>query len=921
MHSARKPWWQQAAALVNISAGGVVTGISFVPGAASAAHTPAGTQIQLMALAQSGRQAARSGDAALRSAIVNVAHYYLRMAAHKTPAEMDAIIWRRDSLDGAGHGASCAAFASLTLELAAQVVGQQSWVSGGGTYPWPLHDWADVRVNPNPDSPDITSMVQDARAHHRWHPVASGYQPLPGDWVVFDGHVEVVTRYAGGVLHSVGADSLPDYSVNAHEFADPFADRGVLGFVNNGAQPEPASAPQPGSRQPEAGSGQVPGSTQQGTHRGTGGAPRHPHAPGSRPDAAPAAAGHAAIPGAPGPAAPRHHRGSGWHHVRPARDNRPTGPAKIPGLATGDQAGPGWRPDRAWSAASIPGLQAVSNGAGPAASPGRAGSGRGSDAGGYGRHHPSPAPAPPLSEAAQQAFIRDVAPGALDSQRRYGVPAAVTIAQAIDESGWGRSDLAAHAHNLFGIKGTGPAGHQILATLEYEHGQRVRRQASFRAYHTVAESIADHGRLLATSHYYRQAMADRHDPNAFAAALTGVYATDPGYGANLIRLMRHYDLYRYDAARNAGPAGPHGPAGAGSAAPAGTTPARNPPTGNAATRNPPTRNPPTRNPATRNPATANSAAPNAPTGNPAARGAAAGNAPAGSTAQRSPAGNAPAGNAPAGSADQAGRNGGAAAPHHGTAAPHRGAAAVSSGRGRNRAGAGGRAPGGGVAPGRHPHGQPRPGQGGAAIPGLMHVAAGATTTACTGSPAPYQPRIPLPVRNAFTTLARERLLGAESLYRDVASSAGIHWALLAACDWMQCEARPRYSPVRGEKLGTPNPDGTAYRTKSEALEQCADDLVQLAWAVYQVDLTWPGGRSICELAKAFAAFRWGGLLHQHHTSAMEFPYSVAGLTGRHMNMRWPSIGEPNSPDKPGGRFRRPFGAVPVVVSLRYPATV
>ncbi|MBO0788846.1 MAG: hypothetical protein J2P33_22530, partial [Actinobacteria bacterium] len=297
MHSARKPWWQQATALVNISAGGVVTGISFVPAAAGAAHTPAGTQIQLMALEQSGRQAVPSGDAALRSAIVNVAHYYLRMAAHKTPAEMDAIIWRRDSLDGAGHGASCAAFASLTLELAAQVVGQQSWVSGGNSYPWPLHDWADVRVNPNPASPDITSIVQDARAHHRWHSVASGYRPLPGDWVVFDGHVEVITRYAGGVLHSVGADSLPDYSVNAHEFADPLTDRGVLGFVNNGTEPEagsgqgpgsreqpgdarqPGSAREPGSPQPEPGSARQTGSPEPGAHRG---APRHPHAPGSR---------------------------------------------------------------------------------------------------------------------------------------------------------------------------------------------------------------------------------------------------------------------------------------------------------------------------------------------------------------------------------------------------------------------------------------------------------------------------------------------------------------------------------------------------------------------------------------------------------------------------------------------------------------
>ena len=49
-----------------------------------------------------------------------------------------------------------------------------------------------------------------------------------------------------------------------------------------------------------------------------------------------------------------------------------------------------------------------------------------------------------------------MAPGAIASQQRYGIPAAVTIAQAIDESGWGQSALATADHNLFGIKGTGP---------------------------------------------------------------------------------------------------------------------------------------------------------------------------------------------------------------------------------------------------------------------------------------------------------------------------------------------------------------------------------------------------------------------------------------------------------------------------------
>ena len=170
-------------------------------------------------------------------------------------------------------------------------------------------------------------------------------------------------------------------------------------------------------------------------------------------------------------------------------------------------------------------------------------------------------------------------------------------------------------------------------------------------------------------------------------------------------------------------------------------------------------------------------------------------------------------------------------------------------------------------------------------------------------------------------MARVRLVRAESLYRDVASNNGVRWELLAACDWMQCEAQARYSPVHGEKLGTLNPNGTTYRTKSEALAQCADDLVELAWAVYAIDLTGRDDLSVRDLANAFAAFRWGGLLRLHHTSAMEFPYSVAGLTDQHLSMRWPKIADPRAPDKPGSRFRMAFGAVPVVLSLNYPAAV
>ena len=250
MLSASKPSWQKVTALVSLSASGTVTGFSFVPHSPTDLMSPTSMPVRLMALERSVQPAA-SGDAALRSAIVNVANYYLRMAKGKTAAEMEAIIWQHDSIDGVDHGESCAAFASLTLELAAQVVGQQSWVTGGTSYPWPLQKWADVRVDPNPASPNIISVLQDAEAHGRWHPLGDGYQPQPGDWVLFDNHVEVVTKYADGTLYTIGGDSLPNFSVNAHVYPASLSRDGVVGFVNNGDVPAAAAPAIPAPAAPE----------------------------------------------------------------------------------------------------------------------------------------------------------------------------------------------------------------------------------------------------------------------------------------------------------------------------------------------------------------------------------------------------------------------------------------------------------------------------------------------------------------------------------------------------------------------------------------------------------------------------------------------------------------------------------------------
>jgi len=219
-----------------------------------------------------------------------------------------------------------------------------------------------------------------------------------------------------------------------------------------------------------------------------------------------------------------------------------------------------------------------------------------------------------------------------------------------------------------------------------------------------------------------------------------------------------------------------------------------------------------------------------------------------------------------------------------------------------------------------------PRRGTAQVPGVVTGAGIVTTARIVRAPAAkaqarYQPQLPHAVTTALFANAKAPLARGELLYRDVAACTGVGWELLAAADWMQCKADPRYSPVHGEKLGSLNDDGTTYPTKSAALTQCACDLVELTAAVYGIDLTARRRLSVRELAAAFAAFRWGALLRRHGVSPMEFPYSVAGLTAQHQKMHWPPIDAPGAPDRPGAKFRPPFGAVPVVLSLDYPATV
>ena len=142
-------------------------------------------------------------------------------------------------------------------------------------------------------------------------------------------------------------------------------------------------------------------------------------------------------------------------------------------------------------------------------------------------------------------FARLFGPVAREASRKSGVPASIILAQAALETGWGSSTIG-DAKNLFGIKGTGPAGSVRVPTEEVVNGRRVTENANFRKYNSWQESIEDHGRLLQNSRYAR-AMAVKNDPDQFARELQRAgYAIDPEYASKLISIMKSNNLYQYN---------------------------------------------------------------------------------------------------------------------------------------------------------------------------------------------------------------------------------------------------------------------------------------------------------------------------------------------------------------------------------------
>lgn len=141
--------------------------------------------------------------------------------------------------------------------------------------------------------------------------------------------------------------------------------------------------------------------------------------------------------------------------------------------------------------------------------------------------------------------------GAIATQKKYGVPASVTLGQILLESGGnypgGLSGLAYNDNNLFGIKaGSSWKGQTVnYTTTEYTDGKPYKTTATFRKYKSVLDSIDDHGKLLTTSIYTNKTNGATSLED-YVNKMGSVYATSPTYANNLLSIIKNNNLTQYD---------------------------------------------------------------------------------------------------------------------------------------------------------------------------------------------------------------------------------------------------------------------------------------------------------------------------------------------------------------------------------------
>jgi len=156
-----------------------------------------------------------------------------------------------------------------------------------------------------------------------------------------------------------------------------------------------------------------------------------------------------------------------------------------------------------------------------------------------------------VDSSSPEAFIRSIAPYAARVSKATGIPAAALIGMAANETGYGK--YASH-NNLFGIKGTGPAGSFSTPTWEDYGNGRVNIVDNFRAYHSPAESFIDFADLVETSPRYKGAVGQTTVEGFVNGLRQGGYMTDPDYVSKISAITTRYSSVIDDSLRAAGAA-------------------------------------------------------------------------------------------------------------------------------------------------------------------------------------------------------------------------------------------------------------------------------------------------------------------------------------------------------------------------------
>lgn len=141
-----------------------------------------------------------------------------------------------------------------------------------------------------------------------------------------------------------------------------------------------------------------------------------------------------------------------------------------------------------------------------------------------------------------EAYIQKYKATAIQNMKDYRIPASITLAQGLLESGAGKSRLATKANNHFGIKcGSDWRGRTIY------HDDDLKGEC-FRSYKSAHESFEDHGKFLrGKSRYAALFNLSITDYKGWAKGLKSAgYATNPNYAPMLINIIELYQLYQYD---------------------------------------------------------------------------------------------------------------------------------------------------------------------------------------------------------------------------------------------------------------------------------------------------------------------------------------------------------------------------------------